>query len=44
MQVRVLLRQDGQTVGTLQVDGTSDQLDPLAERLAKAILGKLKTQ
>ncbi len=44
VRVRLLLRQDGQTVGTpLQVDGSRDELDALAERLAAAILGKLKT-
>ena len=44
VQVRVLLRQDGQTVATLQVEGTSDQLDVLAQRLAGAILAKMKMQ
>ena len=43
MQVRVLLRQDGKTIGIVQVEGTRDQLDALAERLATAIAAKLKT-
>jgi hypothetical protein len=43
VQVRVLLRQDGKTIGVVQVEGTRDQLDALAERLTVAIAAKLKT-
>ena len=43
MQVRVLLRQDGKTIGVVQVEGRRDQLDALADRLATAIADKLKT-
>jgi hypothetical protein len=42
IRVRLLLRQDGQTTATIQVEGTRDALDALADRLATAILGKLK--
>jgi hypothetical protein len=44
VHVRLLLRRDGQTVGEpLEVDGTRNDLDALAERLATAILARLKT-
>jgi hypothetical protein len=43
VQVRVLLRQDGKTIGVVQIEGRRDQLDALAERLASAIAEKLKT-
>ena len=43
VQVRLLLRQDGKTIGSVQVEGSRDQLDELTERLAVAIAEKLKT-
>jgi WD40 repeat protein len=43
VQVRVLLRQDGKTIGVVQVEGRRDQLDALSDRLTAAIAAKLKT-
>jgi WD40 repeat protein len=42
VRVRLNLRRDGQNVATLEVDGTRDELDALADRLAAAILKNLK--
>jgi len=42
VQVRVLLRQDGNTIGVAQVEGRRDQLDILADQLATAIAAKAK--
>jgi hypothetical protein len=43
VRVRVLLRRDAQTVASIQVEGTREALDGLANRLAAAIEAKLKT-
>lgn len=42
VHIRVLLRRDGQTVDTVQVEGSRNDLDGLANRTAAAILEKLK--
>ena len=41
-RLRLLLRQDGNTIATVQVEGNRNDLDALTERVATTILEKLK--
>jgi hypothetical protein len=43
VRVRLVLRRDGQTVGSVQVEGSRDDLAGLIDRLLDAIAEKVKT-